>query len=157
MTLRMKLGPGGGSPFRVVGAAADINNPALADIIFDANHSPLRLLQVGFFGVNGPGSATAGTAFGLNGVGIPPQSSWPLVIGMWRLQSNPNPANLNWAIPEWQRLPATSGGGRGGGVATQQGAVYGINWFHNLAAPGGGITQNPIYVAYAVLRNKIGA
>lgn len=47
MTLRARLRSDGGSPLQVLTAGADPNNPGLDEIIFDANHSTLRLLQKG--------------------------------------------------------------------------------------------------------------
>lgn len=154
MALRAAFGPAGGSPLRMVGPGGNINNPLLSDIVFDANHSPLRVLQSGIILVQSAGSNVPTHLFMNAAAAMPQQASAPLIIGLWKHQADASPANAVWQVPTYN----ATGSGTGGGVAVQPNVLWGLNWWKNIFNPAtNAFTFQPIYVAYLVLRNRVGA
>jgi len=167
MALRARIQSGGGSPLRVLLTGANPNNPNIEQVVFDANHSSLRVLQVGRLWTPPAGAATA--YYMANGTYTPLVRTFggriPIVYGLgyetnhiyghdsfqYKLAMfNPPPNGVApgaWCLP-FVHTPTDGGRAnpyvyRGMGVATTPTHVWTLNWARDASR----------WVAFMVLCN----
>lgn len=145
-TKQVVFDSGGTSPLRISASGVDVDGAEFADLLFDANQSPLRLLQSGMVAVPAIQYDNLAPAR-IVPVALAntfPSGKAPLFCCVIRETYAGFGSALAGQICTPRRL---SGGGAGGAVSNNR--FFGINFNKNV--PSGVIT--PTYSHYMIFRN----
>lgn len=166
MSLRVSLGAGGASPFRVLGPGTDPNNPGIEDIIFDANYGTMRKLQEGRLHVKGKGFAVGSSGSVTYPPGYLSQSNTALLVaappsGKRFYAICHGRRDRDPALPRYSPFQVTFASTRefaqGIGCYTSDVRIGALNWYCDIFnVLTGAVTHNDIYVDYLVFRNITG-
>ncbi|WP_458760556.1 hypothetical protein ACSVBT_07115 [Afipia sp. TerB] len=145
-TKQVVFDSGGASPLRISAAGVDASGAEFSDLLFDANQSPLRVLQTGAVAVTGPQFGNIAPAI-IAPVALSktfPSGKYPLFCCNTMEASYAGGSLPGWLASPWRQTP-----GAGSGGAVSENRFFGVN-FNKQTVPN---NVPLVTVYYMIFRN----